>query len=132
MRYLCDTNIVSEAMRRSPNRDLLLWFESLDTVIISVITVEEIRCGLAHKDAHRQLGWFEEFCRIGCEVLPVSKAIATRAGILRGQLRKAGRLQTQADMLIAATASRHGLTLATRNVADFDRCGIPVFNPFPL
>jgi len=130
--YLCDTNVVSEAMRRSPNRDVLSWFESLETVIISVITVEEIRCGLTCKDACRQSDWFEEFCQIGCDVLPVTEEIATYAGILRSQLRKAGRVHTQADMLIAATAAQHALTLATRNVADFDNCGIPVFNPFPV
>lgn len=131
MRYLCDTNVVSEVMRRSPNPGVIAWFEALDEIAVSVITVEEIHCGLAHRDAHRQLDWFSAFCESHCAVLPVTAAIAAHAGSLRGQLRRAGQLRTQADMLIAATAAIHQLTLATRNLADFDHCGIALLNPFP-
>jgi predicted nucleic acid-binding protein len=131
MQYLCDTNVVSEIMRRAPNSHVVSWLESQDRIGLSVVSVEEIHCGLAYKDALRQLGWFERFCEERCVVLPVSEEIATRAGTLRGQFRKSGTARTQADMLIAATAARHGLILATRNVSDFDHCGVPLLNPFP-
>jgi predicted nucleic acid-binding protein len=65
-----------------------------------------------------------------CEVLPITTAIAARAGQLRGGFRLAGRQRTQADMLIAATAQAHQLALATRNARDFEGCGIPVVDPF--
>jgi len=131
VRYPCDTSIVSEVMRRSPRPEVVAWFESLDHIALSAITVEEIHCGLAHRDAHRQLDWFEGFCEAHCEVLSVTDIIAAHAGSLRGQLRRAGQVRTQADMLIAATASSHRLTLATRTVTDFDHCGIALLNPFP-
>ena len=54
----------------------------------------------------------------------------SNAGVLRGQLGRRGRPRAQADMLIAATAALHGLTLATRNVRDFEDCGVAVVNPF--
>ena len=47
-------------------------------------------------------------------------------------LKGRGQTSTQADMLIAATAQIHGLTVVTRNVRDFDGCGIAVLNPFSL
>jgi len=56
--------------------------------------------------------------------------IARHAGVLRGQLARRGRPRAQGDMLIAATAALHGLTLATRNERDFEDCGVTVVNPF--
>ena len=61
---------------------------------------------------------------------PVTSDIATRAGNLRGSFKRRGLVREQADMLIASTAQAHGLTLVTRNVRDFDGCGIPLLNPF--
>ena len=56
--------------------------------------------------------------------------VAILAGTLRGQLAARGHVRTQADILIAATAAHHGLTVVTRNVRDFDDCGVAVGNPF--
>ena len=56
--------------------------------------------------------------------------IARRAGELRGQLLTRGRNRSQADMLIVVTARIHALTIDTRNVRDFDGCGVGVLNPF--
>ena len=63
-------------------------------------------------------------------VLPVTEDIARRAGELRAQMALIGQVRQQPDMLIAATAQVHALTLVTRNVRDFDDCGIAVLNPF--
>jgi toxin FitB len=72
--------------------------------------------------------WFEGFIENHCEVLPVTPVIAIRQ--LRGQLQAMGQVRRQADMLIAATASVHALMVVTRNVNDFEGCGVSVFNPF--
>jgi len=60
----------------------------------------------------------------------VNANIAKRAGLLRGQLKAKGFARTQADMLIAATAQEHVLTLVTANSRDFEGCAISVLNPF--
>ena len=52
------------------------------------------------------------------------------AGQLRGKLQSQGKPRTQADMIIAATAQIHKLTLVRRNTRDFEGCGIPLINPF--
>jgi len=130
MKYLCDTNVISEAMKREPNPKVKQWLGTQELVYASVITVEEIHFGLAYKEAPKQREWFEKFLRLGSEVLPVTEAIAKRCGELRGNFRKKGVIRTQADLLIAATAYEHNLTLATRNTRDFEDCDIQLFNPF--
>jgi len=130
MRCLCDTNIVSEVMRREPHTSVVEWLSGQAEVFLSVVTLEEIHCGLAYKDARRQYAWFERFVELRCQVLPVTVRITKRCGILRGQLRRKGTVRTQADLLIAATCLDHDLVLATRNERDFDDCGIALLNPF--
>lgn len=63
-------------------------------------------------------------------VLEVTETIGRRAGEMRAVFSQRGQVRSQADMLIAATAQVHALTLVTRNVRDFDGCGIAVLNPF--
>jgi toxin FitB len=86
---------------------------------ISVITLEEIAYGLAAKPNARIQEWFEQFLQMDCRILPVTDIIALQAGTLRGRLQTQGKPRTQADMLVAATAKVHNLTLVTRNVRDF-------------
>jgi toxin FitB len=130
MNFLCDTNIVSEVMKKLPNQTVKNWLNKRELIYLSVITIEEIYCGLAHKDARRQKQWFEKFVKFRCEVLPITSLIAVRCGIMHGNFRKQGIIRTQADLFIAATVYEHGLTLVTRNTCDFKSCNIQVFNPF--
>ena len=117
-------------MKRSPNPAVRQWLTERDEIFLSVVSVEEIYCGLAYKSASKQLRWFEKFLESRCEVLPIIQSIATRCGTLRGQFREKGTTRTQADLLIAATAVEHSLVVATRNVRDFSDCGIQIVNPF--
>jgi len=130
MSFLVDTNVLSELGRPSPNAGVVEWADRLGRIAVSVVTVEEVFYGLTLKPSARIQRWLESFFESHCQTLDVSPAIARHAGILRGQLAARGRVRTQADMLIAATAALHGLTLATRNVEDFEDCGIAVMNPF--
>lgn len=130
MKWLCDTNIISEPMKKKPSQKVLHWLEELELCSLSVITLEEIYCGLSYKEAAKQRAWFEKFLQHRCEVLPVSSAIAMQCGILRGRFLQEGITRTQADLLIAATALDHKIPLATKNVKDFKGCGIILVNPF--
>jgi len=130
MTVLVDTNVVSELARPRPAPPVIAWASGLAVVVLSTISVEEIFFGLAAKPNPRIERWFTDFLESDCRVLEVTTPIARHAGVLRGQLARRGRTRTQADMLIAATAAWHGLTLATRNARDFDDCGVTVVNPF--
>jgi predicted nucleic acid-binding protein len=130
MSILIDTNVLSELARPRPDPRVVDWAGGLSTVILSVVTVEEVFFGLSAKRSPRIERWFEEFFDSDCRILEITTPIARHAGVLRGQLTQRGRPRAQADMLIAATAALHGLTLATRDERDFEDCGVTVVNPF--
>jgi predicted nucleic acid-binding protein len=127
---LCDTNILGELSRRQPDPRILAWSEGISLLALSAVTIEEVFFGLAAKPNLRIRSWFETFLRSSCEILPVTAEVARRSGELRGQLRFRGQVRSQADMLIAATAQIHQMTLVTRNRRDFEHCGISVLDPF--
>ena len=131
--YLVDTNVVSELMRPAPDALVLQRLGHVaqlgEPLALSVITVDEIVFGLARRPRKAAAGFFDEFVA-RCRVLDITETIARQAGQVRGLLGAKGRVRSQADMLIAATAQVHALTLVTRNVRDFDGCGIAVLNPF--
>lgn len=132
---LVDTNILSELMRAQPDHGVLAWLQGREAVnprlTISAVTVDEIMFGLSWHPTARLMAWFDAFVQRH-EVLPITSDVARCAGALRGQLQSRGQTRTQADMLIAATAQIHALTVVTRNVRDFDGCGIAILNPFAL
>ncbi|MEO0519485.1 MAG: type II toxin-antitoxin system VapC family toxin [Cyanobacteria bacterium P01_A01_bin.116] len=130
MMFLFDTNIISELFRHVPNKGVILFNKSIRQAHISVISIDEILFGLSAKPSPRVSTRFEKFVKAQCIILPVSSSIAQRSGELRGQLRSKGIARHQADMMIAATAYRHKLTLVTRNVKDFELCDINIINPF--
>jgi predicted nucleic acid-binding protein len=130
MASLVDTNVLSEFVRPSPNRGVRAWAMGFERISISVITLEEIEFGLSWKPNRKMADWFRDFFAETCDTLAITEAIARRAGVLRGQFLAKGITRAPADMLIAATAYVHGLTLVTRNVRDFEGCRIDLLNPF--
>ncbi len=120
-------------MRARPDAGVQQWVERLDeaasSVVLCAITIDEIIYGLERKPHHAKMIWFDRFLQ-SSTVLPVTGTVARRAGQMRAQLAARGQTREQSDMLIAATAQVHALTLVTRNVRDFDGCGIAVLNPF--
>lgn len=129
MGYLVDTNVISELTRREPDLGVTAWASGVSQVAISVISLDEIHFGLAWRPSQRISNWIEAFFQRH-RVLDISAPIARRAGDLRGSLAARGIVRHQADMLIAATAQAHQLTLVTRNTKDFENCGIGLLNPF--
>jgi hypothetical protein len=135
MSYLLDTNILSETVRRNPNKGVIAWLNQLpgEALYVSVLTLGEIRKGIetiADKKRREKLRlWLEHELPEWFEgrVLPVDLAVADRWGRL---LAEVGRPVPTTDSLLAATALHNELRLVTRNSADFDYPGLEVINPF--
>ena len=131
--FLADTNIVSELMRPLPDVGVVQWARRVDqagaSFTISAITVDEIIFGLKWRPNASKMVWFISFLK-KAQVLGIDTETARRAGELRADMARRGKVRQQPDMLIAATAQIHALTLVTRNVRDFDGCGIGLLNPF--
>ena len=131
--FLVDTNVVSELTRRAPNRGALAWIGAHPTFALSAVTIEELVFGIGRAPAARRrelTEWLEELRGLVSAVLPVDEATARLSGELRASGERAGRQVAQADALIAATAAISGAVLVTRNIKDFDWCGVTLVNPF--
>ena len=130
MTCLIDTNVTSELLRPRPQASVIRWLSEQSSLAISAICVHESIFGLTQKKHTALLSAYENFLAQYCTVLPVDEAIARRASTLRGNLARRGFVRSLPDMLIAATAQHHNLTLVTRNTRDFENCGIGLLNPF--
>ncbi|MDW7711226.1 MAG: type II toxin-antitoxin system VapC family toxin [Deferrisomatales bacterium] len=130
MSFLVDTNVLSELSRAAPDAGVISWARGVTRIAVSVVTIDEVYFGLSWRPLPRVERWFESFLKSQCQVIPVTEEIARQSGLLRGRLKAGGSTRTQADMLLAATAQVHALTLVTRNERDFEGCGVAVLNPF--
>jgi predicted nucleic acid-binding protein len=133
--FLVDTNVIFELRKGSRcNSGVSTWFrqQSGDPVYLSVLVVGEIRRGiesLRRRDpiaAGALDGWLTKLSIEYAErILPVDATVAE----LWGRLNVPDTLPA-VDSLLAATALVHGMTLVTRNLRDFERCGCALLNPF--
>jgi predicted nucleic acid-binding protein len=138
VKWLLDTNVISEGVRKRPNAKVMAWMsaeESRDTAI-SVVTLAELRDGAAtvrDQAKRRQLGeWIdtEIVNSFGDRTLPLTTEILMDwLGISR-RLRAKGTTREPADLLIAATARVHELVVVTRNARHFASTGVVVYDPW--
>jgi toxin FitB len=133
-KFLCDTNVISEIMRKKPAPRVGSWFSSLPVpaIALSIITIEELVFGLRRKRLYEKEAWLRRFTASACRIIEVTAEDVFWAGEKRGSLSSEGRTIFQADALIAAAARRGGLVLATRNIRDFNNFGIPLLNPWEV
>jgi predicted nucleic acid-binding protein len=135
--YVLDTNVLSEARRSAPNRNMVAWLASVPDhrLHISVIVIGEIRRGiLMHAktnphSAQRLDAWLDELIdnyAFGERLLPVTLEDA----LAWGRITAANKQLPAADALIAAQALARDWTVVTRNVKDFERTGVRLLNPF--
>jgi predicted nucleic acid-binding protein len=132
--FLVDTDVLSALARRRRNANVVSWLgrQRSGDLFVSVISIGEIERGIAlQRRANPEFAatlaaWLDRLlAAYGDRILPFDLAAARRWGQLSAVLGHEG-----ADMQIAATALELGLTVATRNVSDFERTGVAVFNPF--
>lgn len=138
MIYLLDTNVVSELRKgksKKIDRRVTAWAGSVpaESMYLSVISLFEIEVGVLLKERGdpRQgtilRAWYKDrvLPAFAGRILDIDAQIAARCAALHVPDRRSFR-----DSLIAATAMVHGMTVATRNVSDFEPTGVTVFNPW--
>ncbi|HEU0156398.1 MAG TPA: type II toxin-antitoxin system VapC family toxin [Stellaceae bacterium] len=134
MSYLLDTVVASEMRKRQANPNVLRWLRAkpAGSLFFSTITIGEIERGISRERtvnppfAAALASWLEELIdAYGDRILPIDIAVARRWGRLTQRLGHAG-----VDLLIAATALEHGLTVATRNIRHFLPTEAAVEDPF--
>lgn len=136
--WLLDTNILSELRRQRPKPKVLAFVaaQPLDRLYVSSATIAEIRFGIelvADPSRRAELNeWLKHKVRPMFEqrVLAISEDVMFRWRLTVEDGRKAGHTFSQPDLIIAATAFHHGLTVVTRDVSDYERARVPVLNPW--
>ena len=136
MRYVLDTNILSEVTRKHPNFEVICWIQDhVEDVFTTSITIKELYYGLfLMPEGKRRRVLKETIDAIVKEcsdrTFPYDAFCAYLCAELQASARSIGRSTALEDCMIAAICKRNNATLVTRNVKDFEYFGIDVVNPF--
>ncbi|EKN4845577.1 TPA: type II toxin-antitoxin system VapC family toxin [Yersinia enterocolitica] len=136
--FVLDTNVVSELRKVRTGKidaNVAVWAESMDAadLFVSSITIMELELGILSVERRDSVqgavlrSWLEQHVlpEFSERTLPVDTAVALRCARLHVPDKRGER-----DALIAATALVHGMTIVTRNVADFEPTGVQIINPW--
>ena len=135
--FLLDTNVISELTRDSPEPQVIAFLSEQSDLWLSALVLHELEFGLqllppgARRDG---LGAVlaEFIAEYEDRILPLDRIAAEWAARFRAQMTRSGRVLDLGDALVAGTARAHDLSLATRNVRDFDRLEVDVTNPWEI
>jgi predicted nucleic acid-binding protein len=138
VKYLLDTCLISELVKREPNPAVVSWLDEEDEqkLFLSVLNLGELQKGIsklpdgAKKDELQAWVALDLVERFAGRILDIDLETALCWGRLQGEAEQAGEKLPVMDSLIAATAAAHGLVVVTRNVRDMERCGVKVCNPW--
>ena len=136
--WLLDTNVLSELRRPKPSRRVVTFIaaQPLEQLHVSAVTLAEIRFGIERAaDAQRRAqlhDWLTHQLRPMFEgrVLPVSEDVMFKWRLLVEEGRKTGHTFSQPDLIIAATALQHGLTVVSRDTSEYVKARVPLLNPW--
>jgi hypothetical protein len=136
--WLLDTNVLSELRRPKPETKVLAFVaaQPLDLLYVSSVTFAEIRFGIELvTEANRRAelnDWLTNKVRPMFEqrVIAISEDVIFKWRLLVEEGRKVGHTFSQPDLIIAAAALHHGLTVVSRDVSDYQKAHVPVFNPW--
>lgn len=138
MRILLDTCVLSEFKNLQPEKKVIHWMDSLDEedLYISVVTIGEIQHGIERMPSSTRKNelsvWLNKdlIARFGQRILAIDLSTMLIWGALMAQTESRRKRMPVTDGLIAATALKENLVLATRNVSDFSACGVRLINPW--
>jgi predicted nucleic acid-binding protein len=138
VKYLLDTCLISELVKKEPNPAVVSWLDEQDEqcLFLSVLNLGELQkviSRLANGSKKDQLqAWVTHDLveRFTGRIIDIDLNTVLYWGKLQGNAEREGEKLPVMDSLIAATASTHRLTVVTRNVRDMERCGAKVCNPW--
>jgi predicted nucleic acid-binding protein len=138
MKFLVDTNVVSEWMKPRPDPSVVSWLSEVDEdrVFLSVVSLAEIRYGIDAMSVGRRreqlASWLEDVlpARFEGRILDIDQHVALAWGMVRERSKKAGVPIGTMDAFFAATAQAYDLTLVSRDTEDFRGTGIELYDPW--
>jgi len=139
MNYLLDTCVLSECVKKTPDANVMEWFnlQQSENLFISAITIAEIKKGMwkikISQPARFQAlqKWLQKIEAKFCfRILPVTTEVLHDWSEITAEAELKGKKMAIMDGLIAATAFHHRLTVVTRNVEDFEIAPVKVINPY--
>lgn len=136
--WLLDTNVLSELRRPKPSKTVVAFVASrpLEQLYVSAITFAELRFGIERVEEPARRAelhdWLTHQVRpmFDWRALPVSEDVMFKWRLLVEEGRKLRHAFTQPDLIIAATALHHGLTLVTRDTGDFGKSRVDLVDPW--
>ncbi len=138
MKYLLDTCLISELVKKVPHPAVVSWLDEQDeqSLFLSVLTIGELQKGIsklpdgARKDELQSWVEHDLTLRFMGRIIEIEIDAMLIWGRLQGESERKGESLPVMDSLIAATAKAHGLVVVTRNVKDIERCQVRVCNPW--
>ena len=138
MKYLLDTCVISELIKKNPNENVVSWLQNQDeaNLYLSVLTFGEIQKGiekaLDETRKNKLRIWLEEDLkkRFKGKVISIDQNVAMKWGEIQGVTEKLGQTMPSIDGLIAISALVHNCTVVTRNISDMENSTVKLFNPW--
>ena len=138
MSFLLDTNVVSEWLKPRPDLHVTAWLAQIeeDAVFLSVVTLTELRYGIERMPRGRRRNRLDQWLAVELtdrfmgRIIPIDDEVALACGHILAEREAMGRPMEVMDAFIAATARSIGLSLVTRNEADFAGTVADIVNPW--
>jgi len=138
VRFLLDTNVLSEFTKSKQNPSVYAWLDRIDEhqLAVSVISLGEVQNGISRLPEGKRKAALQDWLSNGLiprfdnRILPVNLEDMLLWGRLTGKATSSGETLPTADSMLAAVARNNGLTVVTRNEKDFNRMGVSVLNPW--
>jgi len=138
VKYLLDTCLLSELVKKKPNSGVVRWLDKADesALYLSSLTIGELQRGISKLPDNPRKETLQAWVnndlasRFEGRILDIDTEVAKAWGVMQGTGEQKGVVLPAIDSLIAATAIVHKLTVVTRNIKDIERCHVKVFNPW--
>lgn len=135
---IVDTNVISELTRALPNANVITWMRAqrLTQLAVTTVTLAELQLGIELMPLGQRRTILSQHLAtlltksFGDRILSFDELAVPRYARLGALRKSAGRASEVAVLMIAAIAASRGFSVCTRNIADFEFCGVPLLNPW--